>query len=175
MTQNIYAKIVENNNMVTIFNYYTKKLNNYIISLDEENENNNKNFKFNSSCFSLFDKENNCIYISGGLIDIKDQNSHDNSLYKININLILYKKEKDRNKKQDNDNNNNIFDDINNIIKNNKNKEDKIAGYKLILENLSPMNNNRSYHSMLQLSSNKNILLCIGGIILEVVKFIILN
>ena len=164
MTQNIYAKVVENNNIVTIFNYYTKKIKNSIISFEEENENENniKNFKFNSSSFSLFDKEKNCIYVSGGLIDIKDQNSHDNSFYKINVNLNIYKKEKDNNKKQDY--NNNIFDDINNIIKDDKNKEEKIADYKLILENLSPMNNNRSYHSMLQLSSNKNILLCIGGI-----------
>ena len=157
MTQNIYAKIVENSNMVTIFNYYTKKIKNYVISLDEGNENNLKNNKFNSKCFSLYDKEKNCIYISGGLIDINNQNSHDNSFYKININLNIYNK--DKNKKD----NNNIFDDINNIIKLNKNK-DKIADYNFIIEALSPMNNNRSYHSMLQLSSNKNILLCIGGI-----------
>ena len=153
MKENIYAKVVENNNMITIFNYYLKSTDNYTVILDEEKN----NFKFNSNCFSLYDKENNCIYVSGGLIDIKDENSHDNSLYKINIDLILYNKNENKNE-------NNIFNDINNIIKNCKNKQNKIADYKFKIENLSPMNNKRSYHSMLQLSTNKNILLCIGGI-----------
>ena len=60
-------------------------------------------------------------------------------------------------------NENNIFNDINNIIKDYKNK-DKKAEYQFKIESLCPMNNNRSNHSMIQLSSNKNILFCVGGI-----------
>ena len=153
MKENIYAKIVENNNMITIFNYYFQTCDNYIISSDEEKD----QFKFNTKCFSLYDKDNNCIYISGGLLNVQDQNSHDNSLYKININLNVYHKNEGKN-------NNNIFNDINNIIKNCKNKQNKIAEYKFNVEKLTPMNNKRSYHNMLQLSTNKNILICIGGI-----------
>ena len=151
MTENIYAKIVENNNLLTIFNYYTNKINNYIVSSNDK-----KDFKFNSNCYSLYEKEKNCVYVCGGLTDINDQNSHDNSLYKININLIIHNK-------NENKDNNNIFNDINNIIKDDKNKDKKYY-YEFIIESLSPMNNNRSYHSMIQLSSNRNIILCIGGI-----------
>jgi hypothetical protein len=146
MTENIYAKIEEKSNNIYIFNYYSNKLKKYFAI-----SRNNKDFMFNSNCYSLYDKDNNCIYVSGGLIDVNDQNSHDNSLYKININLIKYNK-------NENKENKNI---INYIAENNKNNK---INYENIIESLCPMNNNRSYHSMLQLSSNKNIILCIGGI-----------
>ena len=149
MTENIICKVVENTNMITIFNYYTKKIKNYFVTTNE-NEN---NFKFNSNNFSLYDKENNCIFISGGLKDKKDKNSHDKSLIRINIKLNINNKNNDKNIEDKN-----IFNDINII------KDNKIQDYIFEIENLSPMNNNRSCHSMIQLSTNKNILLCIGGI-----------
>jgi hypothetical protein len=94
MTENIYAKIEEKSNNIYIFNYYSNKLKKYFAI-----SRNNKDFMFNSNCYSLYDKDNNCIYVSGGLIDVNDQNSHDNSLYKININLIKYHKNENKENK----------------------------------------------------------------------------
>ena len=140
LKRKIYAKIVENSNMITIFNYHEKQLNNFYIKTE-------KDFKFNSNCFSLYDQEQNCLYISGGIKDIKDSNSHDNSFYKLNILFENDGKNKNRN---------NL---IQNIIQNSKIK------YEFKFEQkISPMINKRSYHSMIQLSSNKNIIFSISGI-----------
>ena len=140
LKKKIYAKIVENSNMITIFNYHEKQLNNFYIKTE-------KDFKFNSNCFSLYDQEQNCLYISGGIKDIKDSNSHDNSFYKLNILFENDGKNKNRN---------NL---IQNIIQNSKIK------YEFKFEQkISPMINKRSYHSMIQLSSNKNIIFSISGI-----------
>ena len=81
MTKNIYAKIVENSKMITIFNYKIKELNNYEIISEKDN------FRFNSNLYSLYDQEKECIYISGGIKDIKDLNSEDNSFIRIDIKL----------------------------------------------------------------------------------------
>ena len=148
MIENIYAKIEEKSNNIYIFNYYSNKLDKYMLS-----SNDNKDFRFNTNCYSLYEKDKKCIYVSGGLIDINDQNSHDNSLYKIKIHLNIPNKNNDKENK-------NI---INYIIKDDNIKNNKI-NYEFTIESLCPLNNNRSYHSMLQLSSNKNIILCIGGI-----------
>ena len=126
MTNIIYAKIVENSNMLSIFNYDNKELKNYIIT-DEKY----KNFRFNSNCFSLYDSDKNYIYISGGIKDIKDPDSHDNSLFRLDI------IEKD--------------------------KENKMK-YEFKINKLKDMNNKRSYHTMLNLSDDKNTILCISGI-----------
>ena len=137
LTKKIYAKIVENSNMISIFNYYEKQLKNFNIKTE-------KDFKFNSNCFSLYDEEQNCIYISGGTRDIKDPNSHDNSFYRLDICF-----------ENDNKYRNNL---IQNIMQNSKIK------YEFKIHKLSSMYNKRSYHSMIQLSSNKNMIFSISGI-----------
>ena len=129
LTNIIYAKIVENSNMISIFDYDKKELKNYTI-FDEKDEK-NKNFKFNSNCFSIFRADKNCIYVSGGTKDIKNPNSHDNSFFRLDI----------------------IRD---------KNKSSK--KYEFKLKKLCKMNNPRSYHSMINLSEEKNTILSISGI-----------
>ena len=146
MTNNIYAKIVENSNMISIFNYHKKEIKNYIIF--PENEQKTNNFRFNSNCFSLYNPDKNYIYISGGIKDIKDQNSHDNSFYRLDISI---------NKNFKNNNNLSIYNNYKNII-------GKSVNYRFKLNKLNSMNNPRSCHSMLNLSSNKNIILSISGI-----------
>ena len=128
LTNIIYAKIVENSNMISIFNYDEKTINNYNIFSEVSKDKNANYFRFNSNCFSLFDKDKNCIFISGGLKDLKDENSHDDSFYRLDI------------------------------IQKPKSK------YEFKLNKLCSMNNERSYHSMINLSSNKNIMLSISGI-----------
>ena len=139
MTENIYAKIIEDTQLIIIFNYFTKKISNYNVLNNlidnEEDINNNKFIKFNCNSFSLYDKKNNCIYISGGLSDFENHNSHSNNLLKINI---IY-------------------------VQNNENIN-QIGNYKFEIINLCPMQNPRSNHSMMQLSTNNNILVCLGGI-----------
>ena len=139
MSENIYAKITENTPMINIFNYFTKKINSYNILnnlvKNEENINNNNFIKFNCNSFSLYDKKNNCIYVSGGLTDFENPYSYSNNLYKIKI---IY-------------------------VQNNENFN-KIGNYKFEIINLCPMQNPRSSHSMMQLSTNNNILVCLGGI-----------
>ena len=111
MTKNIYAKIVENSNMISIFNYHKKELKNFIIFSEKEQK--TSNFRFNSNCFSLYNPEKNYIYISGGIKDLKDQNSHDNSFYRLDIGID-----------KDNKNNNNV-----NIYNNFKNVFNQTAKY----------------------------------------------
>jgi hypothetical protein len=149
MKENIYAIIEDHGNNIFIFNYYTNKLEKYKISPND----NNMNFTFNSHYYSLFDKNNNCIYVSGGLKDINDKNSYDDSFHKININFIIYNK---------NDIDNDINNDINNYEEEKNNM--KKSGCECTVETLSSMENARSDHSMLQLSSNQNILICVGEI-----------
>ena len=114
--------------MISIFNYDEKTINNYNIFSEGSKDKNANYFRFNSNCFSLFDKDKNCIFISGGLKDLKDENSHDDSFYRLDI------------------------------IQKPKSK------YEFKLNKLCSMNNERSYHSMINLSSNKNIMLSISGI-----------
>ena len=146
MTKNIYAKIVENSNMISIFNYNKKEIKNYVIFSEKEQKNNN--FRFNSNCFSLYNPEKNYIYISGGIKDLRDQNSHDNSFYRLDISI-----------NKDNKSNINInkYNNLRNVL-------NKSMQYEFKLNKLSNMNNARSYHSMINLSSNKNIILSISGI-----------
>ena len=140
MTKNIYAKIVENSNMISIFNYNKKEIKNYVIFSEKEQKNNN--FRFNSNCFSLYNPEKNYIYIyiSGGIKDLRDQNSHDNSFYRLDISI-----------NKDNKSNINInkYNNLRNVL-------NKSMQYEFKLNKLSNMNNARSYHSMINLSSNKN-------------------
>ena len=124
--------------MISIFNYQDKKLKNYYIKSEKDS------FKFNSNCFSLYDQEQNCLYISGGIKDIKDPNSHDDSFYRIDITF-------GKNSKSGN----NL---IQNIITNSK------TNYEFKINKLCSMYNKRSYHSMIQLSSNKNMIFSISGI-----------
>ena len=95
----------------------------------------------------LIYSDKNYIYISGGIKDIKDPNSHDNSFYRLDIRI-------DTNK---NNKNLNIYNNYKNII-------NKSAKYHFELNNLEKLNNPRSYHSMLNLSSNKNLIFAISGI-----------
>ena len=138
LKKKIYAKIVENSNMISIFNYQDKKLKNYYIKSEKDS------FKFNSNCFSLYDQEQNCLYISGGIKDIKDPNSHDDSFYRIDITFGKSCKS-----------GNNL---IQNIISSSK------INYEFNINKLCSMYNKRSYHSMIQLSSNKNMIFSISGI-----------
>ena len=51
MTNNIYAKIIENSNMISIFNYHKKEIKNFKIFPENEQK---INFLFNLNCFSLY-------------------------------------------------------------------------------------------------------------------------
>lgn len=143
MTKNIYAKIVENSKMITIFNYKIKELNNYEIISEKDN------FRFNSNLYSLYDQEKECIYISGGIKDIKDLNSEDNSFIRIDIKLESDFHNKDYIK---------LYKFYTDVIEKSKMK------YVFKINKLCYMNKKRSYHGMIKLSSNKNIILSIGGI-----------
>ena len=147
MTKNIYVKMVENSHMLSIFNYQKKQIKNYFIFSEKDDK--HKNFRFNSNCFSLYDPELNYIYISGGIKDINDLNSHDDSFYRIDIGLE--KKNRDKN-------NINLYNNIQELICNSK------LNYKFKIHKLCDMKNKRSSHTMIKLSSNKNMILCISGI-----------
>ena len=95
MNDNIYAKVKENSNLIYIYNYFTKSISSHEIKND---------ILFNSKCFSFFDKEENCIYVSGGCPH-NDISNVDNSFYKISIKFVP--KQENKNKISQNYN---IFD-----------------------------------------------------------------
>ena len=70
-----YFKPEENSNRLLIYNSHTKK--HYSQELE--------NIIFPNKSYSIYDNENNIIYISGGLKDLTDKNSITNSFIKISL------------------------------------------------------------------------------------------
>ena len=70
-----YFKPEENSNRLLIYNSHTKK--HYSQELE--------NIIFPNKSYSIYDNENNIIYISGGLKDLTDKNSITNSFKKISL------------------------------------------------------------------------------------------
>ena len=141
MNENIYAKIEENTNLIYIYNYYTKSISSHQI----------KDIIFNSKNYSFFDKEENCIYVSGGLVN-DDNNYYDNSLFKIFINFVPKEKE-DKSEK-------------NNIIKNNKSFYDNIYNfgeYQFEITKLNLLKEGRYSHCMIRSRIDRRMLINIGG------------
>ena len=141
MNENIYAKIEENTNLIYIYNYYTKSISSHQI----------KDIIFNSKNYSFFDKEENCIYVSGGLVN-DDINYYDNSLFKIFINFVPKEKE-DKSEK-------------NNIIKNNKSFYDNIYNfgeYQFEITKLNLLKEGRYSHCMIRSRIDRRMLINIGG------------
>ena len=146
MNENIYAKIKENSNIIYIFNYYSKFISQHQI---------NDDIIFNSKCYSFYDKEENCIYVSGGIpnSDI-NYNYYDDSLIKISIKFVS-KESSDKNQGK------------NNIIINNKNKNFynifNFGEYYFEITKLNKLLNGRCSHSMIRSSKDRNMLINIGG------------
>ena len=133
MNDNIYAKIKENSNLIYIYNYFTKSISSHEIKND---------ILFNSKCFSFFDKEENCIYVSGGCPH-NDISNVDNSFYKISIKFVP--KQENKNKISQNYN---IFD---------------FGEYNFTIKNLSPLLNSRYSHCMIRSLKEKSIFINVGG------------
>ena len=135
MTESIYAKIEEKSNNIFIYNSYLHKITKHPIQYLIDN-----NINFNSKTFSYFDKSENCIYVSGGLID-DNKDNFDNSMIKISITF---------NKK-------NSSNEV-------KNEIEELGGeYIFEVTILSPMKIGRSSHNMLRLNSNNNLFVVMGG------------
>ena len=135
MTESIYAKIEEKSNNIFIYNSYLHKITKHPIQYLIEN-----NINFNSKTFSYFDKSENTIYISGGLID-DNKDNYDNSMIKINI--TFSKK--------------NFSNEI-------KNEIEELGGeYIFEVTILSPMKIGRCSHNMLRLNSDNNLFIIMGG------------
>ena len=133
MNDNIYAKIKENSNLIYIYNYFTKSISSHEIKND---------ILFNSKCFSFFDKEENCIYVSGGCPH-NDISNVDNSFYKISIKFVP--KQENKNKISQNYN---IFD---------------FGEYNFTIKKLSPLLNSRYSHCMIRSLKEKSIFINVGG------------
>ena len=134
MNENIYAKIRENSNQIYIYNYFTKFISCHQIQDD---------IIFNSECYSFFDKEDRCIYVSGG--QMYDGNiNYDNSLYKISINFIPKEKE----------DNNEIRNDFS--IYN-------FGEYHFEVKKLNNLLNRRCSHCMIRSIKDRNMIINIGG------------
>lgn len=135
MNDNIYAKIKENSNKIYIYNYFTKSISSHTID---------NNIIFNLKCYSFFDKEENCLYVSGGCPHNNIQNI-DNSFYKISINFVP----KEIDKIMDNDlDNHNIFN---------------FGDYKFEIKKLSPLLKERYFHCMIRSITKRNLFFNIGG------------
>ena len=134
MNENIYAKIRENSNQIYIYNYFTKIISCHQIQND---------IIFNSESYSFFDKEDKCIYVSGG--QIYDGNiNYDDSLYRISINFVQKEKEE----------NNEIRNDYN--IYN-------FGEYHFEVKKLNNLLNRRCSHCMIRSIKDRNMLINIGG------------
>ena len=131
MNNNIYAKIKENSSYIYIYNYFRKSISSHKIS---------DNIKFNTKCYSFFDKEENSIYISGGCPN-NDIYNIDNSFYKISINFIP-NKSKEKNQSY------NIFD---------------LGEYNFEIKKLNPLLKERYSHCMMRSLKEKNLFINIGG------------
>ena len=138
MNENIYAKIKENTNQIYIYNYYTKSISTHEIQND---------IIFNSKCYSFFDKEENTIYVSGGIIN-NDIDVWDDSFFKIDIKFVP--KEKDEK-----------------IFENNKNKNYyniyNFGEYQFEITKLNSLLNGRYSHSMIRSIKDRNMIINIGG------------
>ena len=134
MNDNIYAKIKENSNQIYIYNYFTKSISCHQIEND---------IIFNSNCYSFFDKEDNCIYVSGGQKNNDDYNNDENTLLKISINFIPKEKEEK--------NINNIYNIYN------------FGEYHFEIKKLNNLITGRSSHCMIHSIKDRNMLLNIGG------------
>jgi hypothetical protein len=147
MNNNIYAKIKENTNIIYIFNYYSKLISSHHID----------NITFNSKCYSLFDKEENCIYISGGIPnDDINYNHYDDSLIKISIEFVK------------NNNNELNKEEIysNNIIhykSKNSNNIFNYGEYNFEVTQLNKLLQGRCSHCMIRSLKDRNMLINIGG------------
>ena len=131
MNNNIYAKINENTNQIYIYNYYTKSLTLHQIESD---------IIFNSNSYSFYDKEENCIYVSGGQ---NNKDKCDNSLLKISINFV--EKEKEDKKV------NNIYNIYN------------FGEYHFEIIKLNNLITGRCSHCMIQSIKDRNMIINIGG------------
>ena len=146
MNNNIYAKIKESTNIIYIFNYYSKLITTHYID----------NITFNSKCYSFFDKEENCIYISGGVPDNDiNYNYYDDSLLKISIEFI--KKDNNILGKDNKDINiiDNKYKNFNNIF--------NYGEYNFELTKLNKLLNGRCSHCMIRSLKDRNMLINIGG------------
>ena len=131
MNNNIYAKICENINQIYVYNYYSKSLTLHQIESD---------IIFNSNCYSFYDKEDNCIYVSGGQ---NNNDEYDNSLLKISINFVVIEKEDEK---------------VNNIY------NIYIFGeYHFIIIKLNNLLNGRCWHCMQRSVKDRNMIINIGG------------
>ena len=135
MNNNIYAKIKENSNYIYIYNYFTKSISSHKIS---------DNIVFNSKCYSFFDKEENCVYISGGCPK-NDIRNADNSFYKISINFVSKKNRENLNKNRQNYN---IFD---------------FGEYNFTIKKLNNLLNKRYSHCMVRSLKERSMFINIGG------------
>jgi len=135
MNDNIYAKVKENSNNIYIYNYFTKSIYSHKVSDD---------IVFNSKCYSLFDKDENCIYVSGGCPD-NDIKNVDNSFYKISINFVPKKNKENMNKIIQSYN---IFD---------------FGEYNFTIKKLNNLLNARYSHCMVRSLTEKAIFINIGG------------
>lgn len=91
LSNQIYLKAQENSNIIIIYNHVAKTITH--IKYEDSNFT-----RFNSKSYSLFDPINKCVYISGGLQDIKNKFSYDNSFCKLSFSLnsqseYIFKKE----------------------------------------------------------------------------------
>ena len=80
LSNQIYLKAQENSNIIIIYNHVAKTITH--IKYEDSNFT-----RFNSKSYSLFDPINKCVYISGGLQDIKNKFSYDNSFCKLSFSL----------------------------------------------------------------------------------------
>ena len=135
MNDKIYAKIKENSNYIYIYNYFTKSISSHKI---------NDDIVFNSKCYSFFDKEENCVYVSGGYFNNNIKNA-DNSFYKISINFIPKKNKENINKRGQNYN---IFD---------------FGEYNFTFKRLNNLLNERYSHCMVRSLKERSIFINIGG------------
>ena len=79
----VYIKAQENSNLIIIYNSLNKSIEHY-----KYQNVNNPNFKFNSKSYSLYDPIHKCVYISGGLQDISNKYSYDNSFYQLSFSFL---------------------------------------------------------------------------------------
>ena len=135
MNNNIYAKVKENSNNIYIYNYFTKSISSHKVSDD---------IVFSSKCYSLFDKEENCVYVSGGCHN-NDNKNIDNSFYKISINFVPKKNKENMDKIRQSYN---IFD---------------LGEYNFTIKKLNNLLNERYSHCMVRSLKEKSIFINIGG------------